>query len=195
MGQSENGCPWNRKKALNMSYVITNGTYYIFYNANGKHRKTMDITSAIHYDTADEAVSYMYKAPKKTSGYYVYDTESNKIVWRRRRNNKSKRKVYSKTTRRMIYLKANGKCELCGRNLLIDSFTIDHIQPLSKGGLDDISNLACVCEACNTMKGSCLPDDFLIRIKDILICQIDKKCKNRLLKRITYNLLNKMVIQ
>ncbi len=178
-----------------MAIVITNGTYYIYYNANGRHRKTTDISQAIDYATVDEAVEYLFKAPQKTAGYYVYDTETDKVVWRRRRNNKIKRKVYSKSTRRMIYMRANGKCELCGKNLLIDDFTIDHIQPLGKGGVDDVYNLACVCEKCNTMKGSCLPDDFLESIKNILICQMDKHCKNKLLKKLTYILLNKIILE
>ena len=32
-----------------MAIVITNGTYYICLNENGKHRKTEDINKAIQY--------------------------------------------------------------------------------------------------------------------------------------------------
>ena len=32
-----------------MAIVITNGTYYIYLNQNGKHRKTNDICQALQY--------------------------------------------------------------------------------------------------------------------------------------------------
>lgn len=40
-----------------MAIVITNGTYYICLNENGKHRKTEDINKAIQYDSINQAKS------------------------------------------------------------------------------------------------------------------------------------------
>lgn len=47
---------------------------------------------------------------------------------------KAKRKTYSKDTRKLIYLNTSGRCELCGKKILLDDMTIDHINPLSRGG-------------------------------------------------------------
>ena len=39
-----------------MAIVITNGTYYICLNENGKHRKTEDINKAIQYDSMNAKI-------------------------------------------------------------------------------------------------------------------------------------------
>ena len=49
-----------------MALVITNGIYYIYFNEDGKHRKTEDISKAIQYDSVNQAKNYMKKAPAKT---------------------------------------------------------------------------------------------------------------------------------
>jgi hypothetical protein len=67
-----------------MAIVITNGKLYMYLNEYGKHRKTDDITKAIQYKSKCEAVSYMYKAPSKTKGFYVYDTTDNIVLWERK---------------------------------------------------------------------------------------------------------------
>ena len=108
-----------------MAIVITNGEYYIYLNEKGKHRKTKNVVQALQYNTVREAINYMYKAPAKTDGYYVYDTFTNHVIWKRltpeerialheqkhgtvnvkRRNNgKIKRKRYSQATRKLIYI-------------------------------------------------------------------------------------------
>ena len=66
-----------------MAIVITNGNYYIFMNQNGKHRKTNDICQALQYKSVSEAIKYMNKAPAKTDGFYVYDTYTKHILWKR----------------------------------------------------------------------------------------------------------------
>ena len=66
-----------------MAIVITNGEYYIYLNEKGKHRKTKNVVQALQYNTVREAINYMYKAPAKTDGYYVYDTFTNHVIWKR----------------------------------------------------------------------------------------------------------------
>lgn len=58
-----------------------------------------------------------------------------------------------------LYKKQNGLCYICGRKTTLDKgdtskdtyATIDHIVPLSKGGTNDIENMAI---ACNNLKSS-----------------------------------------
>lgn len=39
--------------------------------------------------------------------------------------------------------------------------TLDHVVPLSRGGLNDMENLVLACSACNTHKGSMTVDEYL----------------------------------
>lgn len=82
----------------------------------------------------------MNKAPAKTDGFYVYDTYTKHILWKRltqeeniamqeqkeqianinRRNDgKIKRRTYSPDVKKLIYIKSDGRCALCGRRILL----------------------------------------------------------------------------
>lgn len=171
-----------------MSYIITNGTYYIYLNENGKHRKTENIAEALQYNTLEEAIEYIYHAPSKTNGFYVCDFGDNKRILYK---NQQKRKHYSKTQRKMIYEKGNGRCQLCGREVLYAHMTLDHIKPLAKGGEDSIENLQCACKQCNSFKGSILPEDFQQRINTIFLFQMQRKNANKISWKFTEWLLQR----
>lgn len=196
-----------------MAIVITNGQYFIRYDGNGATKKTTDINLAYKFATAQDAINGMKQARRKTKKFYVYDTNSQYVIWKwmteeekaearknriamasvkRDKCGKIKRRTYSESTRKLIYLNANGRCELCGRSILLENMSIDHINPLSLGGEDDVENLACTCFACNTFKGNIQPDDFFERISLIYFYQMEKKYKGKLKWRIVHNVLSKM---
>ncbi|MEU3469808.1 HNH endonuclease signature motif containing protein [Streptomyces sp. NPDC006687] len=59
--------------------------------------------------------------------------------------------------RRAVFYRDRGRCTDCGVNLsgLIDSLDVanyDHMMPLSRGGLNDVTNLQLLCEKCNATK-------------------------------------------
>lgn len=51
-------------------------------------------------------------------------------------------------------------CFWCGRELWDKHVTKDHLQPLSRGGSDDITNVVPACRSCNSRKGSKTADEF-----------------------------------
>jgi hypothetical protein len=57
-----------------------------------------------------------------------------------------------------IWLRADCRCEVCGRDLLgtTDDYfygaEIDHLQPATRGGSDELSNRALLCRMCNRLK-------------------------------------------
>ena len=112
---------------------------------------------------------------------------------KRTKSGKIKRKTYSPDVKKLLYIKADGKCELCGKKILLDDMTIDHVKPLSMGGEDDVSNLACTCLPCNVFKGNILPENFLNRINDIFMYQTEKNTKHKLKWKFVHRLLQSCI--
>ena len=171
-----------------MAYVLTNGKYYIKMTETGAVTKTDNIDDARVYLTVDKAKERMQKAPGKTKGYYIFDigTHSKYYVAKGRIK-------FPKEIREMMYHNADGRCVLCGRKIVYDDMTLDHITPLAMGGADSVENLQCTCEACNLFKGSVLPDDFMKRITEIFMYQMGKKYSNKLKWRVIHKLLEKLI--
>lgn len=86
--------------------VITNGTEYIYIDADGEIQKTTDLTKAKTF-TFQGCSIFIRENVKATKGFYAYDTETQRICYRRR-----KKKCFPKTTRMMIYNQADGRCVL-----------------------------------------------------------------------------------
>ncbi len=60
----------------------------------------------------------------------------------------------SKIVRRNVEKRANKLCEYCLSPLDFspDPFSVEHIFPISKGGTNDLENLALSCQGCNGFK-------------------------------------------
>lgn len=77
---------------------------------------------------------------------------------RRRANlQKTKYKISDQEFQELLH-KCVGKCSYCGRSNV--KLELDHIVPLSRGGLHEINNLALVCGSCNRSKGSKLLSEW-----------------------------------
>lgn len=87
-----------------------------------------------------------------------------------------KRKTIKKEERELIYIQDRGICQICGKKLLYDEMTIDHIIPLGGGGTNNILNYQCACSSCNQFKQNFQPDDFYEKITEIYWYQLKKKC-------------------
>ena len=182
-----------RKDGVIMALVIMNDNKcYITLNETGGLRKTFNIDEAKDYETLQMAIEQCRHNPTKTKGYYVYDTVSNKICYRRNPSKKKNRKSYSQDIRQLIYERANGRCELCGRKILFVDMTLDNVKPLSMGGEDNVNNLSCTCEPCNFFKGNILPDTFFERISLIYLYQMEMKFKGKLGWKIAHKIIRKM---
>lgn len=69
--------------------------------------------------------------------------------------------------RRDIYNKYNGHCAYCGKMIEYDDMTIDHINPLSKGGNNDLANTIPSCQLCNNQKADRSIEEFQAFLEDI----------------------------
>ena len=67
------------------------------------------------------------------------------------------RKHISQMTRYEVLINAGGKCQLCGHKPKADNnveLHIDHIIPVTKGGVSHESNYQVLCGDCNSSKGN-----------------------------------------
>ena len=67
---------------------------------------------------------------------------------------KDSQRGFSSEQRRLLWNTASSRrCE-CGKVLSWDDFTLDHIDPHSKGGRSRLENAALMCRSCNSSKGN-----------------------------------------
>ena len=72
-------------------------------------------------------------------------------------------------------LKAQGfRCYYTGQKLTRKNISLDHKQPLSKGGKHVMSNIALCLRKVNTMKGQMTEDEFRSICKSIGQCRPDE---------------------
>ncbi|WP_456434260.1 HNH endonuclease [Thermosulfuriphilus sp.] len=66
---------------------------------------------------------------------------------------------------------ASGRCHYCGRRVHPSELTMDHVIPLSRGGVSVKENLVPACKECNTKKKYLLPiewEEYLARMRKSL---------------------------
>ena len=66
----------------------------------------------------------------------------------------TKRKALSKKVRFEVFKRDSFTCQYCGNTPPLVILEIDHVDPVSKGGDNDIDNLVASCFDCNRGKGA-----------------------------------------
>lgn len=56
--------------------------------------------------------------------------------------------------KQILYRRAKGKCEACGRKIDFDEMHSGHKNAASKGGSATLRNSVCVCARCNKLQGT-----------------------------------------
>lgn len=77
-----------------------------------------------------------------------------------RLTNRSGRLRLSRCERAQVYLKTSGCCAYCGTPINFKVMQVDHVQPLSLGGLDIFDNMLPACASCNWYKSTLTLDKF-----------------------------------
>ena len=184
-----------------MAILLTNGTRYIALTNSGAVKKVDDIKKAYNFYCVERAIKQKNKAPKKCAGYYFIDTDikedqetkEDSTLKEKKKKSTVKRKSFSARERLTIYRKTKGHCYLCGEFVDFDSFEVEHKVPLSKGGTNDLDNLFCSCHCCNSIKQDIYPKDFMEKISQIFMYQMQIQYGNSLKWKIINNELRKML--
>lgn len=75
--------------------------------------------------------------------------------WRRNRS------LTRRWQRNALITKYGAVCYICGEPFKkMKDITFDHVIPVSKGGLDELSNFMLAHYHCNTAKGNMTPEEF-----------------------------------
>jgi hypothetical protein len=84
------------------------------------------------------------------------------------------------------HIKNEIHCEYCEQDLKIEEATIDHYVPLSRSGLDDLSNYKIACKACNSIKTSIHPvqDYNVFKIFKSYVYKNKKKYQQEFIKMV-----------
>lgn len=56
--------------------------------------------------------------------------------------------------KQILYRRAKGKCEACGRKIDFDEMHSGHKNAASKGGSATLRNSVCICARCNKLQGT-----------------------------------------
>jgi hypothetical protein len=68
---------------------------------------------------------------------------------------KDQKRTFTAEQRRILWNStAMQKCNSCGKLLTWENFTLDHVDPHSKGGRSQLDNAALMCQSCNSSKGN-----------------------------------------
>lgn len=162
------------------NYIITNATKFVGDN----NIITNTINKARPFKTAADADGYirchgdlllsMGKTIIINDQYETVDIFGKKILSKTNLkkintcdSSKKKRKSLHQDMRLLIYKRDNGICQICGKPLDVDNFTIDHIVPLNRGGVNNINNYRCVCSRCNEWKSDSLDEELTTMLEDV----------------------------
>lgn len=166
-----------------MAYILQKDNYYCYLDCKHAVCKTQNINLATRFDTQGNARAMLNKASKKLKDYKIIDLENMQVVGD---VHKIKRKQFSQKERMVIYNNNKGRCAICGKFVPYDSFTVDHIIPLAKGGTNAIDNLQVACGVCNLIKQDILPEDLMRKLTEIVLYQMKKSYDNDLWRKINY---------
>ncbi len=140
-----------------------------------KKRNTLAFDLLVNFSNGIDNVRYKQKRllniNETESSYREYlstvSSSTDEISQRKKRMNildgllrnlfeiKDKHRMFSSEQRRVIWNSTEDRtCKECGVKLTWDDFTIDHIDPYSRGGKTDINNAALLCRKHNSAKGN-----------------------------------------
>ena len=121
-------------------HIQLQGPLLVNYYPSSKNRSAYvaGTTKGINHVTPEAAVALCFSAP----------TSQGSID---KRSGNSRRK-------RAVILRTLSTCYWCDKPLTLDTSTLEHIIPLSRGGLDNANNRTVACVSCNGERGSEMPE-------------------------------------
>lgn len=101
---------------------------------------------------------------------YRHENPDQRRLWSKRRSRRMRDQSDGSLTRGVLvrlYGQATSKCPYCTTTLKKGNRSLDHIEPLSKGGCHSLSNVIVCCRDCNTRKRDREFADWLATLDDV----------------------------
>ena len=172
------------------NYVITD-CYEFLSDDNAYMTKNME--NAKVFDSVKDAEIYMEKLNITNLAIITDDFQLVKCGDVEAAN---KRIIIDARTRNIVYEENRGICGICGAPVNPQTYTIDHIVPLSRGGKNELSNYQLACGRCNKIKGNYKDPELARGLTTILANQLDKQeneeLSNILIRSIVRSKINSM---
>lgn len=128
------------------------------YYKNNKEK--MNDATKQHYIDNKKWYKEYQKEYRKTEKYKISTKNTNHNRRKQIKNTNKKERITLEQWQEILKLQ-NNKCIGCGREFNDElKPTLDHIIPLSKGGLHTIDNIQALCQSCNSKKGAKLNYTF-----------------------------------
>lgn len=159
--------------------------FYLFGNMIYKNWNT-EIASTVFGIDKPESYDDMKPYVDSVFSYITPDATLPQILsWIQECTKGRTRVIYTPRERKMIYHKAEGRCQLCGCKITYDEMSLDHIVPLAMGGEDSLENLQATCEPCNSHKKALLPEAYFDKVNRTFVFQMNKKYSHNLLWKLS----------
>ena len=143
---------------------------------NGMHWQLKGGAMLVNYYPNAKRGPKIYVAGTKKGRYVsgvdeaIRATRERPKVAKHHRDKRSKDTKMNRHRRELLYAKSN-RCYWCGCYLTLESTeqtrdpkasvrfaTLDHVIPLSVGGLDNMNNIVLACEPCNSARSDKMPE-------------------------------------
>lgn len=117
----------------------------------------------------EKAISLLCAGKVKTVSEYDQEVRSpsvsfkvpSVIVFNYNRRNRVKSVRFS---RKNVWVRDNGKCQYCLRQVNSQEFTLDHVVPRKNGGTTVWNNVVTACYECNQKKGDKTPQQAGLKL-------------------------------
>ena len=110
-----------------------------------------------------------YPAAERDMSAFCHHHDLRRLTGRAPRSDErcGRRDSLAPTVRRALrtaaYRDCDHRCVYCGWEMPFAAATLDHVQPIARGGRSQPGNLVVACSPCNRLKADLNPQDFFAR--------------------------------
>lgn len=110
-----------------------------------------------------------YPAAERDMSAFCHQNDLRRLTGRAPRSDErcGRRDSLAPTVRRALrtaaYRDCDHRCVYCGWEMPFAAATLDHVQPIARGGRSQPGNLVVACSPCNRLKADLNPQDFFAR--------------------------------